>query len=342
MNFINQRGLFASKSIFRALPRPSQVRFSRSNALQGTTDKNVITDKNGKVVLYRGPPAMKPWIYYFIGGTFMVIGVELAYDVYNHFCWPLFSKDPNRKPELVSEKKRTVGAVLAGTIGLITASLFFMVPSSNITRLTLDLPKRQLILRTAVRGFSALPPRAIYPTALRKTAELRGFYLTPFNNERVVPLASVYRVRGSASPLSGPRNDSGSGSQKAIFVRHKGNNSKTVQRYDIPTHYKHSIEIRVGEGRFWYTIEAFGGVPIDQFVKSNTSRYARFWQRISYWMRGSTDWTDVSKEEMEAILSDSSAPGKEASPSTTKLGPKQPWFSDRQTFDDVIPLVKRK
>lgn len=345
MNCINRRGLAASKSLFRPLLKPingNQVRFSRSTAFEAKTDKKVITDDNGQVVLYRGPPAMKPWIYYFIGGTFVVIGIELAYDVYNHFCWPLFSKDPNRKAELVSERKRTIGAILAGSAGLVTASLFFMVPSSNITRLTLDLPKRQLIIRTAVRGFSALPPRAIYPAALRKTAELRGYYLTPFNNERVVPLASVYRVRGSASPFSGPRNDSASGSQKAISIRQKGSNSKIVQRYDVPTHHKHSIEIRVGDGRFWYTIEAFGGVKIDEFVKSTTSRYARFWQRISYWMRGYTDWKDVSKEEMEVILSDPSDQSKEGSASATKLGPKQPWFSDRQTFDDVIPLVKRK
>lgn len=359
MNSINRRSLaiFSQCSASRPLLKSSskqpifnltQIRFTRSNAFAGTTDKKVITDENGKVVLYRGPPAMKPWLHYLVGGTFLVVGLELAHNVYHHLCWPLFSKDPNRKPELISENKRTVGAIIAGSMGLITASLFFMVPSSNVTRLTLDLPKRQLILRTAIRGFSALPPRAIYPTALRRTAELRGYYLTPFNNERVVPLADVYRIRGSASSFSGPTNVSRSGSQSSISIRQKDNSKSNVRQHDIPVHHKQSIEFKVGKDRFWYTIEAFGGVPIDQFVKSNTSRYVRFWQRISYWMRGFTDWKDLKKEDIEIINSDSSAQNEAPSPSTfssdktIKLGPKQPWFSDRQTFDDILPLVKRK
>jgi hypothetical protein len=31
-------------------------------------------DSEGRIVLYRGPPAMKTWIYYLVGGSFLVIG----------------------------------------------------------------------------------------------------------------------------------------------------------------------------------------------------------------------------------------------------------------------------
>lgn len=205
-----------------------------------------------------------------------------------------------------------------------------MVPSSNVTRLALDLPKRQLVIRTAVRGFSALPSRAIYPSALRKTAELRGYYLTPHNNERVVPLSSVYRIRGSAS---------GKGPSSAITLRSKASVQQQQQQNLYVPDEKRSLEIKVGTDRFWYTVEAAGGAS-PSVRQDGPGRYARFWQRLSYWMRGSTDWSGVRDPPIvrQGGVQNSPSDGHH----TAQWGEKEPWFSDRRTFDDVIPLVKRK
>lgn len=363
MNAINQRGLAIfhrhlklPRSTLKEIPRiknGSQVRFSRSTAIAESAERKTIADENGNVVLYRGPPAMKPWLYYFMGGSFLLVGVELAHIIYYHLRWPLFSRDPNRTPEPFSDKKKIVGATFALGSGTMLALLCFMVPSSNITRLTLNMPKRELILRTAVRGFSALPPRWIYPSALRRTAELRGYYLTPFNNERIVPLNSVFRVRGSASSLAGSQSAFINGTKRAGNIALQ-RGPKKVQQYDFQSPRTNSIDFKTGNDRLWYTLEAFGGESPQSFAKSGRSWYVRFWYRISYWMRGYTDWKNLSKEEMMNIASEIPVQHVENLPSggldamlassekSTRLEPKQPWFSDRQTFDDVIPRIKRK
>jgi hypothetical protein len=78
---------------------------------------------------------------------------------------------------------------------------------------------------------------------------------------------------------------------------------------------RQSLEIKVGDERTWYVLESAGGED-----PPKGRGYAGFWDRMSARLRGKTDW------EGEQPLA----------------GSKQGWFADRRTFDDVIPLVKRK
>jgi hypothetical protein len=216
---------------------------------------------------------------------------------------------------------------VAGAAGVVTAALFIMVPSASVTRISLDLSARQLVIRTAARGMSALLPRVIYPRPFRTLAERKGYYLTPYNNERVVPLAQMFRIRGSAVA---------SGTLPMITLRqaarsHEARIKAAQERQKVLNveGSKRSIEVSTGDDRFWYTVEAAGsGVPNKNDGRTS---YSRFFQRISYAMRGKTDWSDVEEP-----------PTRHAKGSSTYVDVKQPWFLSRRTFDDVIPLVKRK
>ena len=181
------------------------------------------------------------------------------------------------------------------------------MPTKTVTKLTLRLATRQLVVRTATREFSALFPRAIYPAPLRRTAERKGYYLTDRINERVVPLSSVYRIRGSATAgaLSPVRRSTGTtGSTKSPGLDER-----------------QCLEIRSGDDRFWYRLESAGGAD-----PPSGHGYAGFFRRFQHRLRGKTDWDGHCEQASEG------AP----------LGDKETWFADRRTFDDVIPLVKRR
>lgn len=260
---------------------------------------------------------------------------ELAVEVHEHFCWPVFSRDPNNPPELISITKRRLLAALVGTVGVATGLLFWVAPSKSVTRLALDLKTRELIIRTAAREFPALIPRDLYPAALRKTAEAKGWYKTPLLRERVVPLSSVYRIRGSAMSSTSTlahRVRSGSNSDP------RSNDGK--QRLPSPTDERTSIEIKPGLDRWWYTLEASGGNELPK-----GTAYARFWQRVNLSLRGHTDWSEDSNAETidgKAPASLQAAVTQHLKEEQRTLGAKEPWFADRRTFDDIIPFVKRR
>lgn len=52
----------------------------------------------------------------------MLCGLELAHGVHDHFQWPLFSRDPNNPPKLLSQTKRRILAASVGAIGVVTVS----------------------------------------------------------------------------------------------------------------------------------------------------------------------------------------------------------------------------
>ncbi|UZJ56326.1 hypothetical protein CBS101457_005646 [Exobasidium rhododendri] len=264
--------------------------------------------KDGKVLLYRGPPAMSNWAYFVFGGIFASVGLQMSYVIYNHFTWPLTFKDPNNQPKLMDSRFRTTLAAATGLIGIFTGFLFWVVPTKTITKLTLLVPTRQLVIRTAVREYSAFLPRALFPRPLRKTAELKGYYLTDKVNERVVPLSAAYRIRGSATA--------------AALAQARAQSKNVSNKNIVAMDERHKLELKVGDDRFWYQLEsAGGGEPGKQWG------YAAFWRRRVYSLRGKTKWEGQAAVE---------------GPEGRALGAKEPWFADRRTFDDVIPLVKRK
>lgn len=196
--------------------------------------------------------------------------------------------------------------------------MFFSVPARAVTKLSLDVAKRQLTIRTASRGLSALFPRAIYPSPLRKTAELRGFYQTRRNNERVVPLSLVYRLRGSAMAASLGKNK---------LVR--------TDRGDVHVGIQHRRDIifKVGDEKLWYVLESAGG------AKPDSRGYKGFWRKFSHSLRGKTNWEGMPLEKRSEQLSSSSHHSKLES---RILGEKEPWFLDRRAFDDILPFVVRR
>lgn len=184
--------------------------------------------------------------------------------------------------------------------------LFFTVPSVNIIKLTLLVPTRQLVIRTTGRGFSALLPRALFPQPFRRFAELKGYYQTDRNNERVVPLSSVFRIRGSATDTE---------------VQTITQVMSTKKRATLDERY--CLELQVYGERFWYRLESAGGTE-----PPKGHGYKGFWRRLQHKIRGTTDW----EGEKELLV--------KGDPS--QLGIKEPWFADRRAFDDVIPLIRRK
>lgn len=160
-------------------------------------------------------------------------------------------------------------------------------------------------MRTSAREFSALLPRPLFPRPFRTTAELEGYYKTDRVNERIVPLSSVYRIRGSA--LTGTN-----GKNVGMIAEKKG----------ILADDRLCVELRVGDERATYILETLGGAD-----PPKGGGYAGFWRRIVHRLRGKTDW-EGQKGQLGS-LGDS-------------LGDKEPWFANRKTFDDVIPLIKRR
>lgn len=137
----------------------------------------------------------------------------------------------------------------------------------------------------------------------RQTAQLRGFYKTNRNDERVVPLSSVYRIRGSANEAA----------IKPVKLDSRGRTPH--QGLDE----RKCLEIKIGTERSWYRLETAGGSkpPTKGFG------FLGFTRRIQHVLRGKADW-DGEK------------------PLDVHLGKKEPWFADRRTFDDVVPLIKRR
>lgn len=200
----------------------------------------------------------------------------------------------------------------------IQALVFFAVPARTVTKLSLDVAKRELTITTGSRGFSALLPRAIYPGPLRKTAELRGFYQTRKNNERVVPLSDVYRIRGSAVAANAGNNNIVKTDRGSLHVGIENNRN---------------LIFKVGKEKLWYVLESAGG------AKPNARGYMGFWRRLSYRLRGLTEWEGVPVERRSEPLA--STPSR-ARAEPRILGEKEPWFLDRRAFDDIFPFVARR
>lgn len=136
-----------------------------------------------------------------------------------------------------------------------------------------------------------------------------GYYQTDKINERVVPLSAAYRVRGSATAAS--------------LALSRAQSKKATGKDLIPLEERHCLDLKIGDDRFWYRLESAGGGK-----PSSKWNYSAFWRRRIYQLRGKTQWEGQ--------------PGTEGGPDGRLLGEKEPWFADRRTFDDVIPLVKRK
>lgn len=77
------------------------------------------------------------------------------------------------------------------------------------------------------------------------------------------------------------------------------------------------LEVKVGNERAWYRLETAGGAK-----PPRRGGYKGFWRRFQHRIRGKTDWEGEKGPHVH-------------------LGDKEPWFADRKTFDDVIPLIKR-
>jgi hypothetical protein len=302
------RPAIGARSTFPRTQHLSLVHFAYTARYSSTTKAPPLPTKDGEVILYRGPPAMSSWAYFVFGGIFASVGLTMSSVFYNHLTWPLTFRDPNNQPKLVNKRVRVTLASAIALTGVFTGFLFWVIPTKTITKLTLLVPTRQLVLRTDVREYSAFLPRFLLVPPFKKLANLKGYYLTDRNNERVIPLSAAYRIRGSATA--------------AALAQARLQKMDATGKDSSASEYRNKLELKVGDDRMWYQLEtAGGGKPGSKWG------YAAFWRRRIYNLRGKTKWEGQQIRE--------GADGR-------ILGDKEPWFADRRTFDDIIPLVKRR
>ncbi|KAK0540266.1 hypothetical protein OC842_000561 [Tilletia horrida] len=321
----------------------SSVRYASSSA--GTA--GAAADK--RLVIYRGPPAMKPYLNLLCGGIFMVTGLNVAYIAANHLSWPIFSRDPETNPpKLLPLGLRLATAMGTVLLGFGSGYFFFLVPMRSITRITVQPAQRAVELqlsdsalrslavrpppaipagtpmvhiRTALPSFTQLVPRALLPANLLFSLRTNGWAHPDAQNkrDRVVPLDSVFRFLGKATE--------GMSSLEAA-------RRKMAVAGDIGQRERKSVLLRVSRSKIAYTLESEGGVApasVNPATGKPHNLYRVFWAKIKYSFRGKRDDSEPTEAERARKTGPASQPG---------LGVKEPWFLDRVRFDQLFPPEK--
>lgn len=135
---------------------------------------------------------------------------------------------------------------------------------------------------------------------------MEGYYLANRNNERIVPLSSVFRNTGNASDIGLNLTP-----QQKLYSK------------KITLDERCCVELRILPEKLWYRLESAGGADPPKGYG-----YRGFWRRLQHRLRGTTDW----EGEKELLVKGNHL----------HLGKKEPWFADRRTFDDIIPLIRRR
>ncbi|EPQ28663.1 uncharacterized protein PFL1_03966 [Pseudozyma flocculosa PF-1] len=260
------------------------------------------------IVIFRAPPGMKRWLYYFIGCVFTGASAYQGYILSQHMAWPWFSRDyENNPPKLVSAWTRyPVGALVFGTGGMLGFFMFWS-PSRLVTRITLYPATSQVGVRTCAPPFRALLPRALQ----NKQAN-------------VAPLSahdSRERLHDFAALM---RRDNTSAAEIADFALGKG---RRVVRGDGKGYKKVPSSLLLGEGSsLGYQLEA---APHPKSPDEVKNLYKLGWARFKLWMKGSTDWSVPQ-----------GVPGLTPAESKAKaaMHAKEPWFLDRHNFDRLFPV----
>ncbi|KAE8267885.1 hypothetical protein A4X09_0g4459 [Tilletia walkeri] len=294
-----------------------------------------------RLVLYRGPPAMRPLLNILCGTIFIVTGANVAYIASNHLSWPIFSRDPvNNPPKLLPLGLRYATAMGTVLLGLGSGYFFFLVPMRSVTRLTVQPAKNVLKLggretlsvspppaipagtpmvhiRTSIPSFNQIIPTALFPRNLLYSMQSNGWHHpdAESNRDRVVELSKVFRFMGKATD----------GMSSLEAAKRKMSLASELNQRD-----RKSVMLRVGNSKIAYTLESEGGITPSTQTPSGKPQnlYKVFWGKLKHSFRGNRDDSEPTEAESTGKTGPLAAPG---------LGLKEPWFMDRARFDQLFP-----
>ncbi|CAD6890524.1 unnamed protein product [Tilletia controversa] len=300
-----------------------------------------------RLVLYRGPPAMKPLLNLLCGTIFIVTGANVAYIASNHLSWPIFNVDPEKNPsKLLPLGLRYATAMGTVLLGLGSGYFFFLVPMRSVTRLTiqpakvaLGMQKKSLDalavtppaaipagttmvhIRTSIPSFNQLVPTALIPANLLYSMRTNGWHHpdAESNRDRVVELSKVFRFMGKAAD----------GMSSLEAAKRKMSIARDLGQRD-----RKSVMLRVGRSRIAYTMESEGGITpsaVNPLTGKPENLYKVFWAKVKHSFRGTRDDSEPTEAEAARKTGPMALPG---------LGSKEPWFMDRVRFDQLLPSEK--
>jgi hypothetical protein len=114
-------------------------------------------------------------------------------------------------------------------------------------------------------------------------------------------------------PLSGVFRNGGSAQGAARSALEDGESRQT-------------FNLLVARARLFYTLESAGG----RTPRAEThGAYAALFGRLAWYMRSSTEWEGVREEERVEKMG----------ARKRTLDVKEPYFVDRQMFDEVLPMM---
>lgn len=237
--------------------------------------------------------------------------------------WPLLPSDD----EEVKLAPAGFRYSLAGGTVLIASmcgAYFWYAPSRMVTRVTVYPATQMLGLRTA-----APPPSRFLPASWRQRPYFQraGALSEKDARERLVPLASVFRLQGSAVGSELHEWSEIARAKKpvppAVQARLREFHAATTKLDQQDT-----LMLRVGDARLAFQMHAS---PLRETLLNEPPRgMRRAWQNLS---KGRTDW--------------SSTPGYTPTPAehaahTQRMSAGrpdiEPWFLDRANFDQLFPL----
>ncbi|KAK0551640.1 hypothetical protein OC845_002055 [Tilletia horrida] len=297
------------------------------------------------LVIYRGPPAMKPGFNLLCGAIFIGTGLNVAYIASSHLSWPIFSRDLEKNPpKLLPLGLRLATAVGIALLGVGSSYFFFLVPMRTITRMTikpaqhtLTINKAQKLavqppsaaaigapmvhIRTTIPSFNQFIPSVFIPSNLLYGMRINGWHHpdAATKRDRVVPVESVFRFTGKATD-----------GMSSLQAAQRG----VSLAGSIGQPERKSVLLRVGRSKIAYTMES-EGILKPASASPNGQAYSIYrttWAWIKYSLRGKRDDADHTPAEAE---------GKTGPLSTPGLGEKEPWFLNRSKFDQLFPFERR-
>lgn len=258
-----------------------------------------------------------------LGTSFFLRSVNFGWFIRDYLTWPLIP-DEGQESELVHPALRYTAAGGTVLLSVLCGWYFFYAPSRMVTRVTIY-PRTQMVgLRTA----TAAPVRFL-PASLRARPFFRrAGTLSPTDpRERLVPLAELYRLQGSAV-----------GSEVALCTQ------LVKDGATLPPHIatwlqkaapsipkldqQDTLMLRVGDARLAFQLSA-QPQRASFLGEKPPGGIRRFFHLL---LRGATDWEQAPGYEPGAA--EKAAQAQRAANGVDT----EPWFLDRANFDQLFPL----
>ena len=253
----------------------------------------------------------------------LTVSVNFAVFIRDFLVWPLFPTE-GRPQELAPWYFRYTAAGGTLAVSALCAWYFAYAPSRMVTRMTLY-PSAGLVgLRTA-----APPPSHVLPAKMRRGVfYVRAGLLSPVDRyERLVPLEHVFRLQGSAV-----------GSEMAEWnelvrrkVRPPPAAEARLQRFNATSSridQQDTLMMRVGDGRLAFQLSA----RPQRASLLHEPPPRGIGHRFHLMLRAPTDWARA------AGYTASPAEAREYERRAARGTDTEPWFLDRESFDQLFPV----